>query len=58
MMKWINLVEILVEFSKKLIVEDFKSFCKDLVFICKMDNDVFIMLKILIIGESGVGKLR
>ena len=58
MTKWTNLAEIPVEFSKKSTVEDFKSCYKDPSFTRKMDNDVLTTLKILIIGESGVGKSR
>jgi len=53
-----NLAEISVEFSQKSTVEDFESCCKDPAFTRKMDNDVLTTLKILIIGESGVGKSR
>ncbi|CAH3191042.1 unnamed protein product, partial [Porites evermanni] len=45
-----------VDFSGKLKVWGIKTLCKSRVLLGTMENDVLTTLKILIVGESGVGK--
>ncbi|CAH3182233.1 unnamed protein product, partial [Porites evermanni] len=45
-----------VDFSSKLKVWGIKTLCKSGVLLGTMENDVLTTLKILIVGESGVGK--